>query len=39
MLITLSRRYHEVGDLAGERAALERAAQIDAQLREASRTD
>ncbi len=39
MLLTLSKRYHEVGDLAGERAALERAAQIEAQLGEATPGD
>jgi hypothetical protein len=32
MLLTLSKRYREAGDLAGERAALDRAAQIEAQL-------
>jgi hypothetical protein len=39
MLLTLSKRYREVGDLAGERAALERAAQIDAQLGETTPGD
>jgi hypothetical protein len=32
MLLTLSKRYREAGDLEGERAALQRAAQIEAQL-------